>query len=446
MSNLTFKDVSAPCGLDGSGLVAGPAITFDYNRDGLLDIYIGYFGNYLDGKLPNLSRRNENATPNKLYRNEGDFRFTEVTMNSGTDNSGWTQALGHTDLDGDGWQDIIVGNDFGINAYLRNEGNGRFVDIASELGVHKPSFTMNVGIADLNKDFFPDIYISNIVTLVKDDKYVLPAAGTTAHFKLGSLATMHVVDANDLFISDVQNGQLVAYDQKRERMGRGNTATGWAWDADFFDANNDGDDDLYCVNGMNDYHVYSEDPYFTAVNHSEAEIQLVPAQRASNVFFENDEGLMKNKSAGSGLDIFSNSRSAAFLDFDNDGDMDIALNDYHAPARLFQNHAEQNDNHWIKIKLVGNPENRNNRDAIGARLMLETESGNVLWREIYGGQGYLSSHPKEQHFGLGTDLPKRLIIRWPNGKDQIVEALKPNQTHVIQDPVSIAEQPVQTWF
>ena len=433
VGNCKFEDVTELAGLGGQGLVAGPALTFDYDRDGLLDVYIGYFGNYLEGHLPNLSRKNFNATPNKLFRNEGGFRFREVTIGSGTGNTGWTQALGHTDLDGDGWQDLIVGNDFGINAYLRNQGDGSFVDIAAKLGTNKPSFTMNVGIADLNQDLLPDIYISNIVTMVKDDKYVLPSADTTARFNLSSLATMRVVDANDLFMSERKNGELVAHRQARELMGRGNSATGWSWDADFFDADNDGDDDLYCVNGMNDYHVYSETPYFTAVNHTEAEIQLVPAKRATNVFFENEDGKMKNHSEGSGLDLMSNSRSAAFLDLDNDGDLDVALNDYHASAKCFLNHAERLENNWLKVKLVGDPAKGNNRDAIGARLLLETESGQTLWREIHGGGGYLSQDPKVQHFGLGRDQAKQLLIRWPNGAEQVVQNLKLGELQLIED-------------
>ena len=428
-----FEDVTERAALGGQGLIAGPALTFDYDRDGLLDIYIGYFGNYLEGNLPNLSRRNFNGTPNQLFRNEGGFRFREVTLGSGTDNTGWTQALGHTDLDGDGWQDLIVGNDFGINAYLRNQGDGSFVDIADALGTNKPSFTMNVGIADLNQDLLPDIYISNIVTMVKDDKYVLPSAETTAHFNLSSLATMRVVDANDLFMSERKDGQLVAHRQARELMGRGNSATGWSWDAEFFDADNDGDDDLYCVNGMNDYHVYSETPYFTAVNHTEAEIQLVPAKRATNVFFENEDGNMKNHSEGSGLDLMSNSRSAAFLDLDNDGDLDVALNDYHASAKCFLNHAERLENNWLKVKLIGDPTKGNNRDAVGARLLLETESGHTLWREIHGGGGYLSQDPKVQHFGLGRDQAKRLLIRWPNGEEQEVKGLNSGELHLIEN-------------
>ncbi|MCP4214658.1 MAG: RNA-binding protein, partial [bacterium] len=226
----TFIDVSASAGLQGRDLVGGPACVFDYDRDGLLDIYISYFGDYLHGHLPMLARVNRNGLPNKLFKNKGGMSFEDVTANSGLDDTGWGQAAAHTDLDGDGWQDLIVGNDFGVNAYFRNKGDGTFENIAEQLGTGKPSFTMNVGIADLNRDGFPDIYISNIVTLVKDEKYVLPGADTTMRFHPEKLGRMRIIEANDLFISQKKPGEPLAYFSSQD-VGRGYSSTGWAWDA-----------------------------------------------------------------------------------------------------------------------------------------------------------------------------------------------------------------------
>ncbi len=160
-----FVDVTDRANLGGAGLVGGPATVFDFDRDELLDVYITYFGDYVGGVLPTLRRRNVNGLPNRLFRNTGNFVFEDVTEGSGVDNRGWAQAVSHTDLDGDGWQDLIVGNDFGINAYYRNRGDGTFESVASTLGTDKPSYTMNIGIADLNDDGAPDFYISNIVTM-----------------------------------------------------------------------------------------------------------------------------------------------------------------------------------------------------------------------------------------------------------------------------------------
>ncbi len=427
--NGRFQDVSAASNLGGRGLVGGPAVAFDYDRDGLLDVYIGYFGDYPRGALPTLSRRNFNGQANKLFRNLGGLRFEDVTKGSGVDNTGWTQAASHTDLDGDGWQDLIVGNDFGINAYLRNLGNGRFEDVSAKLGVDKPSFTMNVGLADLNADGHPDVYISNIVTMVKDDKYVSPSKDTPAHFDPASMARMRVVEANDLFISRTKGGRLVGFDRSMS-VGRGKSSTGWAWDADFFDYDLDGDDDLYCLNGMNDYRVYSEQPYYTSVLDRKETIQLVAAERERNVFFINEGGALKNASEGSGLDFIGNSRSAAYLDFDDDGDLDVVVNDYHGSARVFRNELDAGDRRWVMLRLRGDPSKGSNRDAIGARITIDA-GDRTIWREVHGSIGYLSAHPKVVHAGVGVSPRVDVTVRWPNGETSRHPGLTTNQKHLI---------------
>ena len=431
LGELEFEDRSEQSGLGGEGLVAGPATVFDFDRDGLLDVYIGYFGNYLEGVLPTLNRRNRNGLPNRLFLNKGDFRFEDVTEGSGTDNSGWAQALSHTDLDGDGWQDLIVGNDFGVNAYLRNRGDGTFEDISATIGTDKPSFTMNVGIADLNADDRPDIYISNIVTMVKDEKYVLPSADTTMKLNPEKLARMRVVEANDLFMSEVRDRALPEWTLS-DRVARGFATTGWAWDADFFDFDHDGDDDLYVLNGMNEYKVYSETPYYTSVYDTKAEIVLPITDREPNVFFLNEDGMLGYASPESGLDYLGNSRSAVYLDLEGDGDLDIVVNNYHGPALVYRNDAEKDGRNWLKVRLVGNPEAGSNRDAIGARIIARSAGGLRVWREIHGSEGYLSVHPRTQHLGLGDAESVDLEIRWPNGETQVVKGLDANRLHVIE--------------
>ncbi len=429
--NFEFEDVSARSGLGGEGQVGGPATVFDFNRDGLLDVYIGYFGNYLKGTLPTLNRRNFNGEPNRLFMNTGELKFKDVTAGSGTDNSGWAQALSHTDLDGDGWQDLIVGNDFGINAYLRNRGDGTFEDISARIGTDKPSFTMNVGIADLNADDRPDIYISNIVTMVKDEKYVLPSADTPMKLNPDKLARMRVVEANDLFISNVRKDSLPKWELS-DLVGRGFATTGWSWDADFFDFDHDGDDDLFVLNGMNEYKVYSDTPYYAPVQDSVEEIVLPVSDREPNVFFLNENGTLGYASKESGLDYLGNSRSAVYLDFEGDGDLDIVVNNYQGPALVYRNDMKTDGRNWLKVRLVGNPERGSNRDAVGARLIVTGEDGLRVWREIHGTEGYLSVHPRTQHFGLGGAENVDLEIRWPNGETQIVRDLAANEVHVIE--------------
>ncbi len=438
-----FQDVSDLAGLGGEGLVGGPATVFDFDGDGLLDIYIGYFGNYLKGAIPNWGHDNYNALPNKLFRNEGDFRFHDVSAGSGVDDEGWTQAVSHTDFDRDGRQDIVVANDFGQNNFFRNLGDGKFENVSKKLGLNKYYHSMNVGICDLNDDDYPDVYISNIATLVKDNKYVMPNEETLLQLNSKAMAAMLVKEANMFYMSQANEDGLQHY-QPSDDVDRGPTSTGWAWDAEFLDFDNDGDDDLYCVNGNNDYNFWDklEAKQKTAgalPGRSDAEkVSYYSHSRESNVFFVNEDGKLKNHSLRSGADFIGNSRSTAYLDMDGDGDLDIVVNNFHSPATVLRNNSEETGHNWIKIRLVGDPDKRTNRDAIGARLIATTaESGNRVVREIQGGSGFLSMNPTQQHFGLGKATTVDMKIIWPNGDRQEVTNLRCNQVHTIQQSQAV---------
>lgn len=415
LGGMRFEDVTAKAGLGGEGLVGGPATAADFDGDGLTDLYIGYFGDYPNGIKPTLARRNVNGQPNVLLRNLGGMRFEDATAGSGVANRGWTQAVAHTDFDRDGRQDLIVGNDFGINSYYRNLGGGRFVDMAPVYETDKPSYTMNVGLADLNDDLFPDVYISNIVTMDKDQGYVLPDASTPAALDARKMANMRVVEANDLFLSEGKDEQLRRYIHS-DAVGRGLSSTGWAWGACFMDVDNDSDDDLYVTNGMNEFAVYSaENPYYTDPSGEARKVTLAHAGEASNVFFLNSGGSLKNASALSGLDKVSNSRAAAHVDLDRDGDLDVVLTGYHEEASVYLNQAQRLSNNWLTVRLVGDPKKATSTDAIGARMILTRPDGHRIWREVRCGEGYLTTQPKEQHFGLSTFKAGELVVEWPDG-------------------------------
>ncbi len=430
--SLRFEDMSDTAKLGGEALVAGPATSFDYNKDGLLDIYIGYFGNYLKGELPTLSRTNQNGTANMLLKNMGGFQFEAQEHNlEGDVDYGWTQALGHSDINQDGWQDVIVGNDFGVNAYYLNLGNGYFENASGQLKTDKPSYTMNVGTSDLNGDHFPDLYISNIVVMEKDEKYVNPSGDTKMNFQLEKMENIRTVEANDLFVSMVDEEGNVSY-IKSDKVGRGYSATGWSWDADFFDFDNDGDEDLYCLNGMNDFRVYgSENPYYNAPDGQEKDVLYAHSNREKNNFFVNEEGILVDKASVIGGDLLANSRSASYLDYDRDGDLDIIVNNYHDKAVFLENKIKNNNN-WIAIKLIGDPDNQITRDAIGANIILNSEDGNIgMWREVKSTTGYLSVHPKRQYFGLANNQKVDVTVKWPNGETKQYSGLDSNKEYTI---------------
>ena len=430
-----FEDVSIAAGLGGAGLVGGPATAFDYDRDGLLDLYIGYFGNYLEGDFPAQERDNHAALPNKLFRNLGSMVFEDVTEASGTGDRGWTQAVSHVDFDADGYQDLVVANDYGRNAFFRNLGDGEFRDMAPEFGLDEALHSMNVGITDINLDGFPDIYISNIATLVKDNKYTFPDVNTPLDFDLRAMSGMLVKEADTFLVSGTEDGKFSGY-VASDDVERGRTSTGWAWDAEFLDFDHDGDDDLYLVNGTNDYNAFS----MIVRNGQEGEDRtslLVSHSRESNVFFRNEAGKLKNLSAESGANFVGNSRSTAFFDFDDDGDLDIIVNNFHSPATLLRNNTEQRGQHWLKIRLLGDPAKGSSRDAIGARIEVRPEAGGENSRIVQGGSGYLSMNPKEQHFGVGLSRTVDVTVTWPNGEKQSFPGLASDRAYTISQATGL---------
>ncbi len=434
MGDGTFKEVDA--GLGGENLVGGPATVFDFDRDGLLDIYICYFGDYLKdyfengattmtefkGAIPTMDRNNTNALPNRLFRNMGNMRFEDVTEKAGVADYGWAQAVSHTDFDGDGYQDLFVANDFGRNTVYRNKGNGTFEDISEKLGFIKTYHSMNVGYSDLNQDNHPDIYVSNINMMVKDNRYVLPTKDTELKLDARALARAQIVETSMLYVSAAKDGALSHYEVS-EAVERSN-AVGWAWDADFFDYDNDGDDDLYVLNGANEYYTYYQ-------SRKVGDKDTFDWNMEPNVFYVNDGGVLRNQSDKSGANFSGNSRSAVYLDLEGDGDLDIVINNFHGSATVFRN--ETSPANWMKVKLEGNAAKGSNPDAIGARIVATCSDGKTIWREVHGGSGYLSMESKTQHFGLGDASSADLNITWPNGQTQRVKGLKANRTWLIRE-------------
>ncbi len=388
-----FEAVTTGPGEITEGGISGPAAAFDVDGDALLDLYVGNFGNYLAGESPFLPGDNKNGLPDRLYRNLGQLRFRDVSAAAGVGNTGWAQAVSHADVDGDGDQDVYVANDFGTNDLLLNRGDGTFESGGARSGAADPFHGMNVTFADLNRDLLPDIFITNIWGL--DPR---------------SLA---LIETNTLLMS--RDGEPRPRFEPLEDETLKGIDTGWSWGAMFFDFDNDGDDDLFIVNGFTDY--------WTSIQyraHPDRPGQRYPINngRGANVLLVNRTGL-PNEPVESGAELADvNSRALALLDFDLDGDLDLAITTFHGEARLFRNDLASG-NRWMAVELVGSPAAGSSRDAIGAQILATPSTGGpTIWRQVSGGEGYMSMSTLAVEVGLAAAATADLEVRWPGGARQ----------------------------
>ena len=398
----TFVDITGAAGLELEGGVSGSAIAVDVDRDGLLDLYVGNFGDYLKGEVACCGKDATNGLPNRLYRNLGGLRFADVSESAGIGNSGWAQAVSHADVDRDGDQDIYIANDFGRNDLLLNNGDGTFASVGAAAAADGFFHGMNVSFADLNSDQLADIFITNIWHW-----HPVPRKAT---------------ETNTLLLS--QPGAAVRY-QRHEDPAFVDHDTGWSWAGLFLDFDNDADDDLFIANGFNGY--------FTATQHRphpERPEDLYPINNSyeSNFLLRNDSGIPTEVVADFGAELGDvNSRSAALLDYDRDGDLDLALTTFHSDFHLFQNIGAVAANGWLVVELVGDPAQNSNLDAIGAQLVARTSEGAVIWRTVTGGEGYIARGTPAVEIGLGSATTVDLEIDWPGGQREIRNGIGANQ-------------------
>lgn len=395
-----FADVTAASGLEREGEIFGGAVVFDYDGDGLLDLFVANFGNYLAKDSPWLTRNAQNGMPSRLFHNEGGLRFRDVTAASGIEDTGWTQAVSHFDYDLDGDQDLLLANDYGRNSLWVNEGGGRFVSRGRETFLDNPFHGMNVSFADLNGDLHPEIFVSNIWTLN-------PASRRLVEFN--TLFESRVVREGDIRYSYGHMAELSQDD------------TGWSWGAAFLDADNDGDDDLYCANGLNPYFTF-----FLERPHPEREGATYPYNfdRLPNLLYENRDGAFVRVPAAGGAEVVdANSRSVARLDFDHDGDLDLAVSTFHSHPRLFRNEAAPPDHHWLEVTLTGDPSAGSSPEAIGSQVIARTADGGYAWRIVTGGEGYLAQGDPPVGIGLGAATTVDLEVIWPGGRRQRFEGI-----------------------
>jgi Tfp pilus assembly protein PilF/peroxiredoxin len=414
----------------------------DYDRDGFLDIYLCNYSYFIGasedkGGSPNPYHDAQNGPPNLLLHNEGGKRFVDATAGSGLDqaNDRFSFAAAWADYDEDGWPDLLVANDFGRKNLYHNEGlkDGKvtFRDMTAQAGVEDHGAGMSATWLDYDGDGRLDIYTGNMWSANGQRITHEPGFMPQAPAAIRELYRRHA-RGNSLFrnkgdgtFEDVTLGA-------RAEMGR------WAWSSDAVDFDRDGWPDLYVVNGMftrepdEDLDAFfwrqvvarspttrvTGTPYedaWRAINRLLADKSQASHER--DAFLRNDgHGGFDEVGGSLGLDLDQDGRSFAVLDYDGDGAPDLAvMAARQAPQlRLFRNEFKD-PRAGLALRLRGT---KSNRDAVGARVTVETDRLRVT-RLVQAGSGFISQHSKELLFGLGdSHLVVKLEVRWPSGATQ----------------------------
>ena len=390
-----FEDVTKRAGLPVEELSTEALGWLDYDRDGLLDLYVVCFGDKSTRALPTMGDA-KNGVANRLFKNLGDGTFVDVTSTAGVGDTGWGLAAATLDFDDDGWPDLYVANDFGRSVLYRNQHDGTFRDVSRAAGVDSFGHAMGVSIGDYDNDGLPDIFVTNIGAYNSGTRYIRPNANTPLQFSIPLERTLRVREANRLY-RNLGGGKF----EDVYESSVGPVPTGWGWSGMFLDIDNDGFKDLYIVNGVPGL----------SINY----------YRQGQTLLRWDEGQKKfvDISKGSGADMAMELEGAAFGDFDRDGKLDMVVAGM-GGVKLLRNVSDDR-NGWLSLRLVGK---RSNRDAIGAKV--EISSGSWKRYAWVGGEGGGFSGGSENfvHFGLGSlGGIEELKVRWPSGKTQVWRGL-----------------------
>ena len=458
--DLTFTESAAAYGLADEGHCTA-ANFFDYDLDGDLDLYLGIEPFVLRHiKYDKNYKYNPADYTDRLFRNDGG-KFTDVTKESGLENFNFTLAATVSDVNHDGYPDMYVASDYEEpDYYYINNRDGTFTNQIHTAMRHISNFSMGVDIADYNNDGWPDIVVAD---MAPEDNY-------------RSKANMSGMNP-EIFWGLAKGGYHYQYMFNTLQLNNGNgmyselghmaniAKTDWSWATLLGDYDLDGDKDLYITNGqLRD--IRNKD-YVKKVNHvinslsrgSDGKTQLVnglnlvkyaPQERLMNYMFMNDGDLrFSNESETVGMTEKTFSQGAAYADLDNDGDLDLLVNNMNDRAFLYENHAtEKLNNHYLSVKLKGNT--KTNPLVYGAKVWVFT-GDNIQLQEVAPVRGYMSSVDPILSFGLGkAQKVDRLVVQWPGGNvtemldvevdqrltiDQSTGELKPANIYNINAPM-----------
>lgn len=435
--NGTFTEEAEKYGIADTRLTMNASF-FDYDKDGDLDLFL--ITNPADEKVDDVNTvlriqdHGESPGTDILYRNNGNGTFTDVSHEAGILKEGFSLGAAISDVNNDGWPDIYVSNDFLHSDILYiNNGDGTFTDKIRECVKHTSFSSMGNDVADFNNDGLPDIFT---LDMLPEDNYrkkmIIPAANY------------------DKFQLLLEKGYEPQYSRNVLQLNNGNgtfsdiaflagvSATDWSWASLFADYDNDGKKDLVVTNGFyrdfgdQDFIFHQKeihDPMGSVAAENAEKLKIikglanVPLQ---NYIFKNNGDLTFSKQNTEwGFTVPGFSNGACYADLDNDGDLELIINQFNRPATIYKNNAhELEKNNWLTIKLAGK---KPNLQAIGSKVYVYA-GGEMQMLELNPYRGYESTMDLSLHFGLGKNISADSIkIIWPDGSLQAKYAVPADQ-------------------
>ena len=420
---------------------------FDFDRDGDLDLYVMNhpieFASVNkvsarqteDGKIERLTAPRDAYESDKLFINNGNGTFADISVQAGIQNRAFGLSCTVSDFNEDGYLDIFIGNDYiEPDLLYMNNKNGTFTDKAADYFRHTSNHTMGVDVADINNDGLVDLAALDMISEDRlRQKGLMTTMLTDRYTALVKYHYGHQIMRNTLQLNN-GNG---SFSEIGTLAGMSNTD--WSWACLFADFDNDTYKDLYITNGYRrditdlDYLSYTVDSInqngginTTTFPDFEDYLKLVPSTKLSNYMFKNKDGIsFSNVSTTWGMAQKSYSNGAAYADLDNDGDLDLVINNIHIPSFVYKNKTkEAGQGNYLQITLKGSPKNIN---GTGATVKIY-QGQNIQYQELTPTRGFFSSVEHLLHFGLGNDAKiDKMEIKWPDGKIQILENINANQ-------------------
>ncbi|PTX61076.1 VCBS repeat protein [Kordia periserrulae] len=435
--NNTFTEAAAQYGIAHEGNSI-QATFFDYDNDGDLDMYLANYP-ISHPSTSNMIYKNRMENVNsiesdKLYRNDGET-FTDVSEEAGVKNYSFSIGIAAADINNDGWIDIYVSNDYSIPDFLYiNNQDGTFREVIKQATNQTAFYGMGVDIADINNDGFLDIFQADMDADNNRRSKANMASMNPRLFHETVFYGFHYQYMHNCF--QLNTGYMENGVPKFSNISRltGTSSTDWSWAPLFADFDNDSHKDLFVSNGTRK-EINNKD-FFKKIGKKEYDkLSLVeksakiPSEKIDNFMFQNLGGLeFKKVNKDWGIEHKGFSNGAIYADLDNDGDLEIILNNIDEEAVIFQNNASNN---YLKIQLEGTVKNKH---ALGSRVTIFS-NGTQQVQELTLTRGFQSSVAPELHFGLGNETTiDSLHIVWNDGEISKEKNIKANQTRKYQHP------------